>query len=106
LSDMPPPSAPTGGSMEPHRATMVFVLGLLSLIVCALCGPFAWRMGKADLAKMDAGQMDPEGKSLTKAGYICGMIGTILLCLGVVIWVLWMIIAVLFVGAAAAGSHP
>ncbi|MEZ6319129.1 MAG: hypothetical protein R3B49_10315 [Phycisphaerales bacterium] len=100
MSDMPPPSAPTGGSMEPHRATMVFVLGLLSLILCSLCGPFAWRMGKADLAKMDAGQMDPEGKGLTKAGFICGIIG----CVVLVLQLLYVIFIVLLGGLMAAGA--
>ena len=35
-------------------------------------------MGKNDLAKIKAGQMDPEGVGSTKAGMICGMICCIL----------------------------
>jgi hypothetical protein len=89
---------------EAHRGTLILVLGILSLVICALLGPFAWRMGKADLAKMDAGQMDPEGRGVTKGGMICGLIATILLCIWVVIFVLWLIFAVLFVGAAAVGA--
>ncbi len=35
-------------------------------------------MGKNDLAKIKAGQMDPEGEGITKGGMICGMINCIL----------------------------
>ncbi|HWQ91865.1 MAG TPA: DUF4190 domain-containing protein [Clostridia bacterium] len=69
--------------MKPHRATTILVLGILSLILCAPLGIFAWIMGNADLKAMDAGQMDPSGRSNTNAGRICGIIGTVLLLLGV-----------------------
>lgn len=84
------------GGTQPARGTTVLVLGILSLIICALLGPFAWLMGKGDLEKMDQGAMDPSERDLTKAGMICGMISTILLALGLV-WIL-------FVGLAAFGS--
>jgi hypothetical protein len=70
--------------MKPHRATTVLVLGILSLVVCAPLGIAAWIMGNADLKEMDAGTMDPAGRSTTNAGRICGMIGVILLILGIV----------------------
>jgi hypothetical protein len=91
-----------GGPMEPHRGTMILVLGLLSLLVCGLIGPFAWVMGKADLRKMDAGQMDPSGRGETQAGYICGLIATILMGIGLVLALVWILAMVFFVGAAAA----
>ena len=71
--------------MKPHRGTLILVLGILSLIVCAPLGLFAWVMGNGDLKQIDAGTMDPSGRSLTNAGRICGMIGTILLALAVVV---------------------
>ncbi len=70
--------------MKPHRATTILVLGILSLIVCAPLGIFAWIMGNADLKDMEAGTMDPAGRSNTNAGRICGIIGTVLLIIGVV----------------------
>jgi hypothetical protein len=70
--------------MKPHRATTILVLGILSLIVCAPLGIFAWIMGNADLKAMEAGTMDPAGRSNTNAGRICGIIGTVLLIIGVV----------------------
>jgi len=98
----PPTSSMRTG--EPHRGALVLVLGILSIVLCQLLGPFAWIMGKGDLAKMDAGQMDAEGRGLTQAGKICGMIGTILLCLSVVLTLLYIIIVVVILGAAAAGA--
>jgi hypothetical protein len=68
--------------MKPHRGTLILVLGILSLVVCAPLGIAAWVMGNGDLKQIDAGTMDPSGRSLTNAGRICGMIGTILLALG------------------------
>ncbi len=42
-------------------------------------------MGSADLKEMDAGTMDPEGRGITNAGKICGMIGCIILIVGIVL---------------------
>jgi len=74
--------------MKPHRGTLILVLGILSLVICGFLGIPAWIMGKNDLAEMQAGQLDPSGQSLTNAGRICGIIGTILLILQVIAIVL------------------
>ena len=71
--------------MKPHRGTLILVLGILSLVVCAPLGIVAWVMGNGDLKQMDAGAMDPTGRSLTNGGRICGMIGTILLALSILV---------------------
>jgi hypothetical protein len=73
--------------MKPHRGTLILVLGILSLVLCAPLGIAAWIMGNGDLKQIDAGTMDPSGRSTTNAGRICGMIGTILLIIGVVVWI-------------------
>ncbi len=88
--------------MKPHRATLILVLGILSLVVCAPLGIFAWIMGNADLKEMSAGTMDPSGQSSTNAGRICGMIGTILLAIGLVIAIIAVIGAVM---AGMAGAR-
>jgi hypothetical protein len=75
--------------LEPHRGALVLVLGILSIaaLVFYLCcfipvspivGAFAWILGHQDLRKMKEGRMDPDGQGLTSAGWICGMIGTVL----------------------------
>ncbi len=87
--------------MKQHRGTLILVLGILGLIICAPLGIAAWVMGNGDLKQMDAGTMDPAGRGTTQAGKICGMIATILMILGVVIW----IVIVGLVGVAAV-THP
>jgi hypothetical protein len=67
---------------EPHRGGLILALGILGLVACPLFGPFAWAMGNQDLTAMRARRMDPEGEGLTRAGEICGLIGTILLLVG------------------------
>jgi hypothetical protein len=76
-------------SQQPHRATVVLVLGILSLIVCAPLGIAAWIMGGNDLSAMRSGRMDPSGESLTAVGRILGIIGTVLFGVGVVAAFVW-----------------
>ena len=83
--------------MKPHRGTLILVLGILSLVMCQPLGIAAWLMGSTDLKEMDAGIMDPSGRSLTSAGRICGIIATILLAISVVV----MIVIFGFMGVAA-----
>ncbi len=71
--------------MKPHRGTLILVLGVLSLILCAPLGVAAWMMGRKDLKLMAAGEMDPSGKDLTNIGRILGIIGTVLLVIGLVL---------------------
>ena len=86
---------------KPHRGVLILILGILGLVLCQLLGPVAWIMGKNDLAEMDAGRMDPEGRGLTQAGWICGIIATIFIVLGILGFVAMMVLGV---GAAAVDS--
>jgi len=79
--------------MTPHRATLILVLGIVSLVVCGPLGIAAWLMGNTDLREMDAGRMDPAGRAMTNAGRICGIIAVILLIVGVVIGGIVMVAA-------------
>lgn len=83
--------------MRPHRGVMILVFGILSLVVCPLFGVAAWVMGNTDLEEMAMGLMDPTGRDLTNAGRICGMVGTGLLVLQVLI----VIIAVFMMALTA-----
>jgi len=74
--------------MKPHRGTLILVLGILGLVVCGPLGIAAWVMGNGDLKEMDAGAMDPSGRSTTNAGRICGIIATILLAITIVVCIL------------------
>ncbi len=66
--------------MKSHRGTLILVFGILGIVMCGFFGIAAWVMGSGDLKQMDAAQMDPTGRSVTNAGRICGIIGTILMC--------------------------
>jgi hypothetical protein len=55
-------------------------------------------MGNNDLREMAAGTMDPDGRGLTQAGKICGMIGVILV-------IVWIFIWLLILGASVATMH-
>lgn len=87
--------------MQPHRGTTVLVLGILGIVLCPICGIIAWVMGNKDLAAMEAGHMDREGESNTKAGKICGIIATILMIVGIVFYAIALVLGL---GAAAIGG--
>lgn len=95
------PAQPAGQGMQvkPHRGVLILVLGIMGLVMncCYIPGILAWVMGSKDLKEMDAGRMDPEGRGLTNAGKICGMIGTIL---AIVVTVIYIIL----IAAGAAGG--
>jgi hypothetical protein len=104
---MPPPPPPQQypgwnqpygyGPREHPQGTTILVLGILSLVVCGLLGPFAWSMGNSALQEIDANPSAYSNRGSVVAGRICGIIATCLLILGAVI-------AVLAIAAAAASS--
>lgn len=98
----PPPAPGYAGQYAPKhpQATTVLVLGILSLVVCGLLGPFAWAMGNRALREIDANPGAYQGRSEANAGRICGIIATVLLILVVVL----MVVAVTFGIIAASTS--
>jgi hypothetical protein len=84
-----------GGTVEPHRGTLILVLGILGLLVCGFLGIAAWLMGKRDLDLMRRGLMDREGEALTRVGYILGLIETILMLVSLVLAVVIILFAFL-----------
>jgi hypothetical protein len=87
-----------GTSLQPHRGVLILILGILGIVCCFICGIVAWVMGNTDLQAMAAGQMDPAGEGMTKAGKICGMVGVGLAVLTILIY--GAIFAVAALGAA------
>lgn len=107
MSQIPPQVPPPSGmTLRPHRGVMILVFGILSIVLCFIFGICAWVMGNADLRAMDAGQMDPEGRGLTQAGKILGMISVGLLILSTVMGALFLLLMLLGAAGAAAGSGP
>ena len=73
---------------EEHRGTMILVFGILGIACCFPFGIAAWVMGNADMQKINAGIMDPEGKGTTNAGKICGIISVALASLGIILQII------------------
>lgn len=92
----------TTSGYTPHRSVLILVLGLLSLTGgLGILAPVAWVLGRNDLREMDEGRMDPEGRGMTQAGTIIGMIMTILMILSIFVAIA---VFVLFIGTAAVSS--
>ena len=96
--------------MKTHRGTLILVLGILGIVLCFPLAIVAWVMGKQDLKEMDAGTMDPSGRGNTNAGRICGMIGTLLAAVGLVLilvgGILFVLLSVRSVPSKSAAPMP
>lgn len=89
-----------------HRGGMILTLGILG-IMCnffMIPGVCAWVMGRGDLKQMEAGVMDPDGRGLTQAGMILGIIGTVLVLATILIYLAIFLIMILGATAGAAGG--
>jgi len=91
----PPPSyggapyggAPYGAPAQDHKqATLILIFGILSIPCCGIfLGIPAIIMGRKALAEIDASGGTIGGRGKVKAGYICGIVGSILWVLGVIV---------------------
>ncbi len=76
----------------PHRGGTILAMGIIGLVGWLFCGalivlgPIAWILGHVDLREIRAGRMDPSGYGLTLGGLICGVITTILMIAGIVLF--------------------
>jgi uncharacterized membrane protein YjgN (DUF898 family) len=67
------------------QAVTVLVLGILSLVVCGLIGPFAWGMGSRVVREIEASGGRWGGHTEATIGRILGIVSTVLLVLSVVL---------------------
>ena len=104
MSTPPPVWPPQEGSPSPYgapqpsnsNATLSLVLGILSIVCLPILGPVAWILGNNALA---AGTVAPSQLGQVNAGRICGMIGSALIVLGIIYWI------VIFATVGVAGLH-
>jgi hypothetical protein len=99
-----PPAPAYGGAaygLEHPRGTMVLVLGILSIVICQLLGPFAWSMGRSALREIDASGQPYSNRGQVQAGMVCGIVGTVLLVLAV----LYVIAMIALVGIAGSSTR-
>jgi hypothetical protein len=61
------------------RAATSLVLGALGVMVCAVLGPFAWILSRRTLLEIDEQPGRYGGRGMAQAGYILGIVGTVLL---------------------------
>ena len=74
------PWGPPVGAPHP-RGTAVLVLGILSIVLAPVFGPFAWAMGRSALREADAAPVPPVNRSALQVGMVLGIIGTVFLVL-------------------------
>lgn len=77
---------------QPKNATLIFIFGLSSIVICAPLGIVAWVMGSAYMKQAREMGVKPEG--LAVAGKILGIIGTVFLAIGLLIGILAIIAAI------------
>ncbi len=80
----PPAQAPQGWAPTAPRhsgATTALVLGILGLALCQLLAPIAWYLGAQAVKEIDASHGNLSGRSEANAGKIMGIIGTVLIVL-------------------------
>lgn len=70
-------------------AVASLVLGILGIIFCPLCAPIAWMLGRTAEREIDAAGGALGGRGLATAGKIIGIVGTVLLILGVLFFVIF-----------------
>ncbi len=105
--DNPPPPPPGGGGYPPQsggsggqpapptnqKALWSMILGIVSIVLCcsgisvALSVP-AWIMGSSAKKEIAASQGGQGGDGMAKAGFILGIVGTVLGVLALLYWIL------------------
>lgn len=91
-----------GPPLQEHpQGTTVMILGILGIVLCQICSPIAWVMGNRALAEIDAAPHLYSNRGNVQIGRICGMVGTALLALFVVVFGVYIIVVI---GAVAADS--
>lgn len=90
------------GGAAPVNGQTIMIMGIVSLFCFGIIlGPLAWIQGNAALKTLDAYGDPTNQRSPVTTGRICGMIGTILSALGIVIYIVAII-----AGVATGIGHP
>src|SRR5687768_4381210 len=83
-----PPPGGYGATQTHPKATTSLILGILGVVCCSLAAPFAWMIGKRTVNEIDASGGRYEGRGQAQAGYILGIVGTVLLILSLLFLIL------------------
>ena len=93
----PPAGYPMHAPPEHPQAVTAMVLGILGLVCCGLASPFAIWTGRKAMKEIDASGGWMRGRGQAQAGFIMGIIGTVL-------WVLGILFYVVMIGFGMAAS--
>lgn len=93
MSQYPAPPPYDQPPRDHPQATTILVLGICSLVLCQVLGPFAWSMGNRALREIDASQGQLGGRDTVNVGRILGIVSTVLLGLGVVVVLLVVVVS-------------
>ncbi|MFQ6399012.1 DUF4190 domain-containing protein [Nocardia sp. KC 131] len=85
------PNQPIGQPVEHPNATAVLFLGAVSLLCCGLLGPVAWALGRRALSQIEESGGAYGGRTQVTVGLILGIIGTILMIIWAVLFLLIMV---------------
>lgn len=104
----PPPGygapPPAGYAVDHPQTTTVLVLGILGVVLCQVVAPFAWVMGRRVLREIDASGGRIGGRGPAQAGYVLGIVGTVMLGVGLLFLVVYAVVAfAIFAGGASVG---
>jgi Domain of unknown function (DUF4190) len=92
---MAAPAAPAYTTIAPDhpRATVALILGILGIVACSVVAPFALVIGRRSVTEIDASGGRLGGRGMAQAGFILGVIGTVILALSVIGVVVLVIVA-------------
>jgi hypothetical protein len=82
---------------EHPDGTTILVLGILGLVLCSICAPFAWAKGNKALNEIDRYPEGYTNRATVQAGRICGIVGT---CIAIGLIILYVLIAIAAAGAS------
>ena len=72
---------------------LALILGIVSIVLCQILGPFAWVIGRRAVKEIDASGGAYGGRAQAMVGYVLGLVTTILMIIGVVVVIVVVIIA-------------
>ena len=96
------PQAPMQYAPDHPRAITALVLGILGIVLCQLVAPFAWVIGKRTVDEIDGSGGRMGGRGQAQAGYILGVIGSLILGASLLFG---LVLLVIFVIGAATSAH-
>lgn len=80
------------GAMPLPNATATLVLGILSIVICFICGIVALVLANKDIAlyKNNPGLYSEASYNNVKAGRICAIIGIALQVVGLIVYIIFV----------------